>query len=1196
MEVFPVKDPKFNKTLNAVIDEVQTKYEYKLNEDTEMSMSDFTNTMRTIENYVKDNAIMIYQVGLKINGFALARNNVDLIFCTTCGKIGIFDTVKRIIKEDAVLSDKSLMATLLTPDEKFIIASGVCRVLKIYTYPELNHYKDLEGHEGNVIRLIRSPDQKWFYSCSEDSTVRKWDLSSLSGGEVLMKHEGQAKSLVIDPNNRYLFSGGEDLIIRVYDLLQNKEIQQLKGHEKWVWALAVSPDNKTLASGSSDCNIKLWSLENFSCIRTMTGHLNRMTMLQFSPDNKFLVSSSADNTVRIWPLAIKAEAAVLSGHDNWVKALMISPDQKFIYSAGEDRSFRIWSFPTDMKCEDLTVHNDTIKSLCVSDDSKRLISLDKNEVKIWDIETNEPLKTLRLPILESGETNVSLTCCKRTPYNDQLVVGDSEGVIYVYDLLYFNMLKSTKAHNSEIIFIEINSRGDKIVTTGTDFRMIIFSLATLNKEKSFRGSDSLITSAIFTADCKFLLSGHANAHIKVWDADDVQILHDLYKDKDDLYKDDCRVTHILITRDSEMLISGDSKGRIIIWDYNQKIIEREWKTHEKSIVGLNLCGLEHYLISADSSGKFGIWDLKTRQMLVNFKFQDINLFCLDTIEKTIYYACNTQVKFVENPMKCSDISLYGMGQKREFVSYLNKILVQKNIPDYRPEMENWVIFPFKINILHIYTFSNMMDHVKKSLDTNFTLINSDKRETALSIALYRNSFDLVDCIINRVVREVNHNRYIIRAIEECIILLNDKGNKTLPNLYESMMVESTDITLPRFCIESKKYPIYNISESQRINPDLFSIPRADKNEGNLILFKESLIKVILYPGSKMSIEFLRSLNRSPEENIFGTDYVQSILLYKWELLGNYMRVQTAVYIAYMILLCAQTTSKSENPVLIGLIFVFNSMLLLFELFQIFVVGKQYWKGYMNYLDILRSTTCLLYYAFLLAETDEVDMYSLFIVVHVSSWLRGIAYFRIFKTTRYMINLIREVLNDIKSFLLILLYSTLSFSFIFFVTKKDEEYNHYLNLLYDISLGGIPYDYKEKAFEFIMLTVAVIINPIIMLNLLISIIGDTFDRVQSRRIIADMRELSQIIIEIEQLLFWRRNLGLKNYIQVCNTRYSKEEIGDQWEGEIKEIDNRLVTLINKNSDIYDKIIKLENDLGGVIFSVNQLLEKQHAARS
>ncbi len=61
----------------------------------------------------------------------------DLIYCTTCGQNCIFDMFKRVIKENAVLSDRSMITAMLTPDEKFIITTGVYRVLRVYSYPKL---------------------------------------------------------------------------------------------------------------------------------------------------------------------------------------------------------------------------------------------------------------------------------------------------------------------------------------------------------------------------------------------------------------------------------------------------------------------------------------------------------------------------------------------------------------------------------------------------------------------------------------------------------------------------------------------------------------------------------------------------------------------------------------------------------------------------------------------------------------------------------------------------------------------------------------------------------------------------------------------------------------------------------------------------------------------------------------------------
>jgi hypothetical protein len=46
-------------------------------------------------------------------------------------------------------------------------------------------------------------------------------------------------------------------------------------------------------------------------------------------------------------------------------------------------------------------------------------------------------------------------------------------------------------------------------------------------------------------------------------------------------------------------------------------------------------------------------------------------------------------------------------------------------------------------------------------------------------------------------------------------------------------------------------------------------------------------------------------------------------------------------------------------------------------------------------------------------------------------------------------------------------------------------------------------------------------PLIMLNMLIAIMSDTYARVMSEIVPSDFFELNQMIVEVEKLYFWRR---------------------------------------------------------------------------
>ncbi|CAG9323437.1 unnamed protein product [Blepharisma stoltei] len=169
-------------------------------------------------------------------------------------------------------------------------------------------------------------------------------------------------------------------------------------------------------------------------------------------------------------------------------------------------------------------------------------------------------------------------------------------------------------------------------------------------------------------------------------------------------------------------------------------------------------------------------------------------------------------------------------------------------------------------------------------------------------------------------------------------------------------------------------------------------------------------------------------------------------------------------------------------------------------------------------------------------------------------MRGITYFRIFKNTRYMVNLITQVIKDITSFFILLFYSTLAFAFIFLVMdKEDPKLIDYIKISYRLDLG----DFDPTGFtsmQWVCLFLATMTNMIIMLNLLISIMGDTFGKVQENAEIADRKELLGMISEIETLMFWKKKCTERSYFQVLT--------GEESEETEKNISTR-VTVIKKN---------------------------------
>lgn len=206
-------------------------------------------------------------------------------------------------------------------------------------------------------------------------------------------------------------------------------------------------------------------------------------------------------------------------------------------------------------------------------------------------------------------------------------------------------------------------------------------------------------------------------------------------------------------------------------------------------------------------------------------------------------------------------------------------------------------------------------------------------------------------------------------------------------------------------------------------------------------------------------------------------------------------------------------------------------------------------------------------------------------------MRGITYFRIFSKTRYMINLLIEIFKDIRSFVILLFYTTFAFSIMFYANEEnsDLKFGDYLSSSYTINLGAFETD-NYDSLQWLIFCLATLVNPIIMLNLLIAILGDTFSNVQDNMIVADKKELAEVILDIESLMYWRRKFNLKSFIQICSEEESEKM--DTWNGKTRELKERLldmkeaisssgVKMIDTVTTLCDSFEKLDNAYRGKV---------------
>ena len=129
--------------------------------------------------------------------------------------------------------------------------------------------------------------------------------------------------------------------------------------------------------------------------------------------------------------------------------------------------------------------------------------------------------------------------------------------------------------------------------------------------------------------------------------------------------------------------------------------------------------------------------------------------------------------------------------------------------------------------------------------------------------------------------------------------------------------------------------------------------------------------------------------------------------------------------------------------------------------------------------------------------------------------------------------------------------------------------------YDLNIGAASHG-NTFDMNYISFFVATVINVIIMLNLLISILGDSFDRFQVSAAEIDYMEMAQTLAEFETMLFWRRKKpdSGKYLIGILNESKGKKRQGKITRDEFFELKDVVINMrdnTEKRSDDSEKKI-------------------------
>ena len=1187
---------RLSRPLLGAPDVEMVNFRKSVSEDLFNTVPDFYKTtgvkddLTRVSQALKELAPVMIDTPFKGSSLAMTRDEKRFVFGSREGKLGIVDRDTKQVVLDKEMPLGSIWTIALINNDEYLLSAGASGAVKKLRFSDLSEVAEFVGHNDEINFIQVSSDEKTMYTASDDSRVMSWPLEGASTqGKTLYEDNSGIYAIDLSVDNNYIASASQTNAI-VYSLKEGKVLMSHPTRSGSYWCVKISTRNTYVAAGDQGGVIYVWKFGTWEDWKVLTGHTQRVRYMSASLDESFLVTAGLDHDIKVWDMKLDRPAITLKGHKDWVKFALISQDQTTIFSAADDKTVASWKIPS---------FSDTLKfshpeaSFTQLDASSTLLFARVNgKILGYDYKGNQ-VKCFDLSQFELINYELSADGSQMFVF----VVMNGQKKILGWEL-------ETETRNIDIDVNQDNYYSGIVMknllyaVTGDSFRVNVWNLKDKSCVHTFRSHKGRVMSLMASHDSSRLFSADEQV-IKVYDTSKWEEIHAI--------NEPYGVKLMVPSRDDEYFFYINKANQLFVYSlHNMTLIQTIPVFNSNKIY---FTKDNDYFIHADGNVIF-IRDLDNFEKICSiYTESDIVDFSVSPDESLIVTTQGSETRLQTNPLKCNSLSIFGDSNRiYEYINYCNQIM--NSNATHQKEFDSYIIEPYHMNTVHLYSNYNQPKLMELAVAAHSPFYPSRTKHSPLSIATEKKFVDIIEAIFQGLkARLESGDTWAFYHIGESLIGLNRIGFDNLHKIYELGLFKCIDPNLPKFVNEQVRLPIVASSEHPLMNKKDFPDESVFVDEGRAVAFGQTSFRMNLLMGSQASIDMVESVLECENESIYYTKLVHLLLESKWKKVRVFIGIQAIIYVIYLLWLGYYSQWEYGGPGSLIVPCILSSILFIYEIVQMVNSGLDYFTDMWNYIDLGRAA---LFYAFFImsftvsepeydqaqssdsgsnstsTEAGQSSLYSsnilnlatasssniqtlkmeIFTLLVLFSWLRGITYFRLFERTRYLIKLIMEASVDILSFFVLLFYSTLAFAFIMQSVDHSKhaigtpiEYrdlDEYFLTSYIQNLG----EFSESPTNFltwILFIIISIVNPVIMLNLLISIMGDTYGRVKAGKVIADARELAGMILEVETLMSWNRLKEEKNFFKVlCEESYLKftektpEEIADDLDKQVDKL--------------------------------------------
>jgi U3 small nucleolar RNA-associated protein 12 len=532
----------------------------------------------------------------------------------------------------------------------------------LHTSQSTDEDGEIDGATGEV-----DPEQAFLLSTSKDALIKIWDVNTQHCIEThVAQTNGECWALGASPDGSGCITAGNDGELKVWAIdlaglrhagssldqgadqkyLHERGIIYRQGKDR---TLGISFYSKSdyIAIYGSEKAVELWRIRSESEVQKSLARKRKRKREKAkhetngdkeeaeaeAGEEKISIADAEVGEVIVPYVTIRTAGKVRSiawMHVRGSKKLQLLVgtnnnliDVYEIPQRGKSKSEEAPDYTRTLSVE-LSGHRNDIRAVALSSDDRMLASASSGALKIWNIRTQNCLRTL--------ECGYAL-CCAFLPGDKIILVGTKEGDIELYDIAASSLLDKIPAHEGAIWALQVHPDGKSVVTGSADKSAKFWNFKIVEEEipgtkrttprlklvqsRVLNLNDDIL-SLCFSPDSRLLAISTLDNTVKVFFVDSLKLFLNLYGHK-------LPVLNMSISSDSKVIATCSADKNIRIWGLDFGDCHRALFGHEDSIMQIAFiphpvdAEEKHLLFSASKDRMIKSWDADKFEQIQKLK-------------------------------------------------------------------------------------------------------------------------------------------------------------------------------------------------------------------------------------------------------------------------------------------------------------------------------------------------------------------------------------------------------------------------------------------------------------------------------------------------------------------------------------------------------------------------------------------------